>query len=209
MPTNQSESSLLIELHYFPCVHFFSMLSQHDTVILEAHETFQKQSYRNRTHILSAHKVEKLLIPVLSGNSHLPIRDIQIDHSQKWRLIHQRAIRSAYGKSPFFEHYGEDILALYDKPVAFLFDFNREVLTLCLKLLKWNKNIILSSDYQKITDNKMAGLLDFRDQIHPKKQLQRESKPYQQVFGRQFEPNLSILDLLFCEGNNCNPYLKG
>ncbi len=199
---------MLIELHYFPCIHFFSMLSQYDTLILEAHETFQKQSYRNRTHILSAQKVEKLLIPVLSGNSHLPIRDIRIDHSQKWRLIHQRAIRSAYGKSPFFEYYGEDILSLYDKPVAFLFDFNREVLTLCLKLLKWNKTIALSPDYQKNTDSKLSGILDFRDQIHPKKQLQSELKPYQQVFGRQFEPNLSILDLLFCEGNNCNPYLK-
>ena len=205
---NKTKSSVLIELQYFPCTHYFSMIGEHDSLILEAHETFQKQSYRNRTHILSAQKVEKLLIPVLSGNSHLPIKEVRIDHSQKWRLIHQRAIQSAYGKSAFFEHYGEDILSLYDKPVAFLFDFNREVLTLCLKLLKWDKKIILSTDYQKNTVHSETGIVDFRDHIHPKKQLQTALKPYQQVFGRQFEPNLSILDLLFCEGNNCNPYLK-
>lgn len=203
-----TSSSLLIELHYFPCVHFFSELSLHDTLILEAHETFQKQSYRNRTLILSAQKVEKLLIPVLSGNSHLPIRDIRIDHSQKWRLVHQRAIRSAYGKAPFFEYYAEDILGLYDKSVPFLFDFNLEVLTLCLKLLKWKKEIALSSDYQYFESSKVAGIQDSRGLIHPKNQLQTSFKPYQQVFGRQFEPNLSIIDLLFCEGNNCNPYLK-
>ncbi|MDB5258216.1 MAG: WbqC-like family protein [Chitinophagaceae bacterium] len=201
------KSSLLIELHYFPCVHFFSLLNQHDTIVIEAHETFQKQSYRSRTQILSAQKVENLLIPVLSANSHLYIRDIRIDHSQKWRIIHQRAIRSAYGKSPFFEYYSEDILALYDKPVPFLFDFNLEVLTLCLKLLKWKKEITLSSDYQIIEPTKTTDLVDFRGVIHPKKQLQTDFKPYQQVFGRQFEPNLSIIDLLFCEGNNCNPYL--
>ena len=200
-------SSLLIELHYFPCVHFFSLLSEHDTIVLEAHETFQKQSYRNRTQILSSQKVENLLIPVLSGNSHLPIRDIRIDHSQKWRIIHQRAIRSAYGKSPFFEYYSEDILSLYDNPVPFLFDFNLNVLTLCLKLLKWKKKILLSSGYQTLDATKMSDFKDFRGVIHPKKELQTDFKPYQQVFGRQFEPNLSILDLLFCEGNNCNPYL--
>jgi hypothetical protein len=206
MNLNES-SSLLIELHYFPCVHFFSLLSQHNTIILEAHETFQKQTYRNRTQILSAQKVENLLIPVLSGNSHLPIRDIRIDHSQKWRLVHQRAIRSAYGKSPFFEYYAEDILSLYDKPVPFLFDFNIEVLTLCLKLLKWKTKITISSDYQLIDNNQMIKTVDFRGKIHPKKELQWDFKPYQQVFGRQFESNLSIIDLLFCEGNNCNPYL--
>jgi hypothetical protein len=208
MNSNQS-SSLLIELHYFPCIHFFSLLSQHKNIILEAHETFQKQSYRNRTQILSAQKVENLLIPVLSGNSHLPIQDIRIDHSQKWRLIHQRAIRSAYGKSPFFEYYAPEILALYDKPVPFLFDFNFEVLTLCLKLLKLDCQIHLSSEYQTLKEDQRIEKTDFRGQIHPKKELQTDFKPYQQVFGRQFEPNLSIIDLLFCEGNNCNPYLKG
>ena len=206
MNLNES-SSLLIELHYFPCVHFFSILSQHNTIIFEAHETFQKQSYRNRTQILSAQKVDNLFIPVLSGNSHLPIRDIRIDHSQKWRVIHQRAIRSAYGKSPFFEYYSEDILSLYDKPVPFLFDFNLEVLTLCLKLLKWKKKINLSVDYHDIEECQYNNLIDLRGQIHPKKQVKTDFRPYQQVFGRQFEPNLSIIDLLFCEGNNSNPYL--
>jgi WbqC-like protein family len=204
---DQQKSSLLIELHYLPCVNFFTLLQPYDTVVLEAHETFQKQSYRSRTRILSAQKVENLSIPVLSGNSHVPIRELRIDHSQKWRSIHQRAICSAYGKSPFFEYYAADILTLYDKPVPFLFDFNLSVLTLCLKLLKWNKKILLTTDYQTIEPEKNIGISDWRGLIHPKKQTVTSLKPYQQVFGRQFEPNLSILDLLFCEGNNCNPYL--
>ncbi len=206
---NQQKLSLLIELHYLPCVNFFILLKQYDTIVLEAHETFQKQSYRSRTQIHSAQKIEKLSIPILSGNSHLPIRDIRIDHSQNWNIIHQRSIRSAYGKSPFFEYYAEDILGLYDKPVLFLFDFNFNVLTLCLKLLKWNKTITLSTEYQIFEQKKIEAQVDFRGLIHPKKQLQTDFKPYQQVFGRQFEPNLSIIDLLFCEGNNCNPYLMG
>ncbi|HSZ71562.1 MAG TPA: WbqC family protein [Cytophagaceae bacterium] len=207
MKQTSSSSSLLIELHYLPCIHFFSILSQHETIILEAHETFQKQSYRNRTRILTAQKVDNLLIPVLSGNSHLPMRDLRIDHHQKWRMIHRRAIQSAYGKSPFFEYYAEDILRLYDKPLTFLFDFNLELLTLCLKLLGWHKKILFSTDYQTSTDNPQISILDYRGQIHPKKPIDVAFKPYQQVFGRQFESNLSIIDVLFCEGNNSNSYI--
>ena len=47
---------------------------------------------------------------------------------------------------------------------------------------------------------------DFRDAIRPKKPLpdpEFESKRYYQVYGQKygFQPNMSILDLLFNEGN--------
>lgn len=203
-----NSSSLLIECHYLPCVLYFSVLQKHDTLCLEAQESYQKQSYRNRTRILSAQKVEDLLIPVLSGNSHLPIKDIRIDHQQKWRLVHQRAIRSAYGKAPFFEYYADDILKLYDKPHPFLFDFNQEFLTVCLKLLGWKKKIEFTSEYQELNAPLKGSMEDKRGQIHPKNKPEQAFKAYQQVFGKQFEPNLSIIDLLFCEGNNSSAYLN-
>lgn len=204
----EQKTTLLIELHYLPCLQFFSELQDCEVLLLEAHESFQKQTYRNRTRILASQKIEQLLIPVHSAHSHLPVRDIRIDQHQKWALSHQRAIRTAYGKSPYFEHFGEEILRLYDKPSAFLFDFNLQALTLCLKLLNLHPKISLTSDYQKDKNKDTVFLRDLRNQIHPKKGSEIHLKSYQQVFGRQFEPNLSIIDLLFCEGNRCNPYLK-
>ena len=49
-------------------------------------------------------------------------------------------------------------------------------------------------------------IVDFRDAIRPKKPLpdpEFESKRYYQVYGQKygFQPNMSILDLLFNEGN--------
>ena len=49
-------------------------------------------------------------------------------------------------------------------------------------------------------------IVDFRDAIRPKKPLpdpEFESKHYYQVYGQKygFQPNMSILDLLFNEGN--------
>jgi len=206
MPT--SPSQLLIELHYLPCVSYFSAIKKHDILLIESCENYQKQSYRNRTHILTAQQTEALNIPVLSGNSHLPIKEMRIDHQQKWRQVHQRAIRSAYGKSPFFEHYEEDILKLYDKPVTYLFDFNLACLTVCLKLLGLKKEIQFTTEYQTLKSEKSAFAIDQRELIHPKKVSNQTFKTYQQVFGKQFEPNLSIIDLLFCEGNNSGANIK-
>lgn len=208
MSEKKNPSKLLIELHYLPCVDFFSTLKQHDTLVIEACENYQKQSYRNRSTILTAQKREDLNIPVLSGNSHLPIKEIRIDYQQKWQQVHQRAIRSAYGKSPFFEFYEEAILKLYDTKTPYLFDFNLKCLTVCLNLLNWKKNIEFTSDYQTSIVSTEEYLEDKRGQIHPKKLSNQAFKPYQQVFGKHFEPNLSILDLLFCEGNNSGTYLN-
>ena len=208
MPINTEPSTVLIELHYLPCVHYFSVFNKNNTLLLEACENYQKQSYRNRTRILTAQKTDELSIPVVSGNSHLPIKEIRIDHQQKWRIVHQRSIRSAYGKSPFFEHYADKILGLYDKPIPFLFDFNLTCLTVCLDLLGWKNKIELTTDYQEINTDSAVLVKDQRGFIHPKSEPNIPFKHYQQVFGKQFEPNLSILDLLFCEGNNSTSCLN-
>jgi len=46
--------------------------------------------------------------------------------------------------------------------------------------------------------------MDIRGQISPEKHFSEQTfyqpEPYFQLFGLDFDPNLSILDLLFCEG---------
>jgi hypothetical protein len=63
--------------------------------------------------------------------------------------------------------------------------------------------MIFSQKYEKIYP---ANISDLRSSIHPKQDLEKISfyRPveYIQVFGDQFIRNLSILDLIFCEGPN-------
>ena len=98
----QTKSKVLIDLQYLPCTRFFSTLLQFDEIVLESHEHYVKQSYRNRCYILGANKVEMLIVPVVDGNKKILVKDIQIDYQQKWPEIHWRTIKAAYGKSPFF-----------------------------------------------------------------------------------------------------------
>lgn len=197
---------MTIDLQYLPSLEYFCSLLQHDEVVIEAHEYFEKQSYRNRCIIQTTNKIDTLTVPVQNGNKKILIRDLKIDYSQDWIRRHWGAIYSGYGKSPFFEYYSEYFKKILDKKPDFLFDLNFELLTICLKLLRLEKNIIFTENYEKTVEN------DFRGQIHPKRSFEDnevyEPVVYRQNFGNEFEPNLSIMDLLFCQGNQSLLVLK-
>ncbi len=100
-PTENLSGPVLIELHYLPCIAYFAYLAHAESVVIEAHEHYVKQSYRNRCQILTASKVVSLSVPVQKGNRTQLIRDLKIDYSQSWLKDHWRTIASAYGKAPY------------------------------------------------------------------------------------------------------------
>lgn len=194
-------TALLVELHYLPCLDYMAGLIRFQRVWVEAHEHYQKQSYRNRCYVRTANKVDSLTVPVLQGTHHHPIREIRIDNGQAWQAHHWRCLQAAYGKAPFFEFYAPVFEPVYRKAWAFLFDLNYELLTICLNLLGVQPSINLTDCYDKVP---LSGLFDIRSRINPRNEPESyvfyESAPYQQNFGLDFVPNLSIIDLLFCQG---------
>ena len=201
--------SVLIDLHYLPCLEFFTCVLNFDEIILESNEHFAKQSYRNRCYLQGSNKIEMLSIPVIDGNKKTLIKDVKIDYSQRWETIHWRTINAAYGKSPFFEFFADYFQAIYDKKPIFLWDMNLSFLTLCLKLMKQNKTISQTEVYER---EAKYGVFDARSLINAKKGFETnhfyQPVAYQQNFGNEFEPNLSIIDLLFCRGNQSLEILK-
>jgi len=196
--TSKNES-VLIDLHYLPSIAFFQELVKADTIILEAHETFQKQTFRNRCEILTSNGRESLVVPISHSGTGF-IKDIKIDYSQRWFQVHDRSIRSSYGKSPFFEFFMDEFSSVLLKKHTYLWDLNIELLTVCLEKLTIKKGLFESNSYikpQEVPDN----YKDLRGKIIPgmeKTNRQIVSKQYQQVFGNEFVSNLSIVDLLFC-----------
>ena len=196
-------SRVLLDIQYLPSLEYFCCLNQYDEIIIEQEEYFEKQSYRNRCHILSSNKMERLIVPVIGGRKKIKVKDIQIDYTQKWLLNHLRTIRSAYGKAPFFEYYFDHFELIFQKKEKYLLDFNMQLLQLCFKFLHIDKPITLSNSYIKSTESDIA---DYRSTIHPKKPYTDHHlyspQNYTQVFGLSFVENLSVIDLLFCEGPN-------
>lgn len=202
-------NAVLIEAHYLPSISYFSSLQKSNTIILERHENFVKQSYRNRCYINTSQGRGVLTVPLTEKHGKVLITDIRIDHTQKWLNNHWRAIQTAYGNAPFFEHYSDGLHEVLFKKFIFLYDLNYNLLSLCLKWLHWNKEIIESSAYEVIP---AAGAIDLRNSINAKISLESDKYyiqvPYNQVFGNMFVENLSLVDLIFCTGPQANQFIR-
>jgi hypothetical protein len=199
--------SALIEAHYLPSLAYFQALQKSDIILLEKHEQFVKQSYRNRCYINAAQGKEMLTIPLTAKHGKPLITDVRIDHGQRWLNNQWRTIQTAYGKAPFFEFYSDDLHQVLFKRNDFLYDLNYTVLSLCLKWLRWNKQIRETTAYEK----DVADKIDLRNLINvknlPKSYKYHTSLSYNQVFGNMFVQNLSLIDLIFCTGPQANQFI--
>ncbi len=190
----------LFSTAYLPPISYFIEIADSNKSWIEAHENFNKQSYRNRCQIMTANGVETLTIPVESNNGKKQaIKEVKIAQHDKWQVNHWRALQSSYNSSPFFEYYADDFRWFYEKKWHFLWDYNWELLTLITNLIGLENSIEKTSSYKENWDE----TLDFRNIIHPKKEIVIQSTPYYQVFREKhgFQSDLSIVDLLFNMGN--------
>ena len=198
---------IAIDLHYLPSLEYFTAIDGAEELLLFPNDSYQRQSFFNRTRVLLANKVETLSIPIQGRRPKIPMKGVAIDYGQKWQAIHLRGIQSAYGKAPFFEYYFPYFEQVYERQEESLWSMNLQLLTICLKLLRWPVKLTVVEKGEISAD-----IMDIRGQIAPKRAFSENPfylpVPYTQLFGVDFEPNLSILDLLFCVGPEAERILK-
>ncbi len=206
-------TGILLSTAYFPPIQYFSMISGFKELFIEKHENYSKQSYRNRCNILSANGMLPLVIPVkrLRGTK-TSISDIRPDNSYNWQRLHSISIASAYRSAPFYEYYIDDIKPFFDKKFNFLLDLNTAILDKLLSVLKISVTRKFTSEY---IDDVPTGIIDLRDEIHPKSRNPGKNKlfkpvVYPQVFQEKhgFRQDLSIIDLLFNTGPDARSIIE-
>lgn len=212
-------------------------MARYPIVYIEACESYQKQSWRNRCRILTASGPQDLSFPIVHapalhcaeaplelgqpaaplglGQSALLhraegrlITNIQIEYTTPWVAKTKKALQSAYDSSPFFEYYGPDIFAILDSKPSTLWELNTQIINYLCAKFQIDSKILPTSDYAPTAPE------DYRELIHPKRpnnilsQLGLE-RPYWQVFKQKFGfvGGLSALDLLFCQGPDAPCYL--
>lgn len=222
-------SMAVLTTAYFPPVEYFFAIAHSRQVLIEQHEAYQKQSWRNRCRILAAAGPEDLSIPVVKEERlSRPIRDIRIDYSEPWLQHHVRAFAAAYNHSAFYDYYADDLLPILESKPVFLFDLNMALLEKLLSLLGLDTPISLTDSFVarscmgeiRILGERSGAVLDGRERIQPKykgESLLAEygcEQAYYQVFVNEipgqarFIPNLSILDLLSAEGPDAASFLR-
>lgn len=191
---------------YFPNIASCVAMVNASDLHLEIHDTYQKQTYRNRAHIYSANGKLSLNVPVTYSQKNRQFyKEVQIANDGKWQAVHWKSLHSAYSTSPYFEFYADELKPLFLKEYKHIFAFNMKCLEVVSECLQWSLTYSFTEAYEK-----SSTALDLRTLIKARKEKEFALDPYVQVFSNKhgFISNLSILDLLFNEGPNTLNYLK-
>jgi len=211
----------LLSAFYFGSVEHYRLLAQHEQVIIDIGEHYERQSYRTRTSIIGPNGKDDLVVRIArrSGEK-MPMRTVGLSYAETWPRQHLHAIRSAYGQTPWFIHYIDEIEAVLLKNYQRLVDLDIATMRLGMEWLGLRTEVVVSESYVEAASGKQraasSGIpsplaaedlpLDLRASFHPKKPLPPEITalpPYPQVFADRhgFAGRLSIIDLV-C---NCGP----
>lgn len=205
--------SILLHPTYFGPVSQWIAFVNAEKVTFENEDNYQKQTYRNRMYIYDSNGRLTLNIPIrhssalgLHTKGKQLYKDVQIENEFDWQTQHWRAFKASYQTSPFFEFYEDELSPLYDRKFKFLMDFNYRCMEFVADCLQINFDTTKTNEYIL----KPEDVKDYRKLVNAKSNHAVELEKYTQVFDEKhgFLSNLSILDLLFNEGNAALSYLE-
>ena len=177
-------STALLQSTYFGPVQWYQKLYRYDSILIEQNDTYQKQTFRNRCVIATANGLQALTVPVEAPGERCAMKEVRISDQDDIR--------------PFFE-----------KKYDYLIDFNEAIRQKICELIDIEPKVEYTKEFISSTPSTIA---DYREVIHakhPQPDADFTPKRYWQVFERKhgFQPNLSILDLLFNMGTESVFYL--
>jgi hypothetical protein len=200
--------TLLTATSYFPHAYYIAECLRSERIVVEACETYTKQSYRNHFEIAGPNGRQKLTVPVIkTEGNRTRTKDIRISYDLPWQNIHLRSLSTAYNKSPYLTYYIDPFLPIFEKRFDFLLDLNHLILWKVLETLQAGKEISITDGYEKTP----SGAVDLRKELVVKQPLLRGVFPsYTQPFTERygFLENLSVLDVIFCLGPAAKDYLE-
>lgn len=206
---------------YLPWLGIFHRISLCDIYVSLDTVKFNPRSFDSRNKIKIPDGFKWLNVPTLKGKSEL-LKDIKINNEIDWKNEHFKAILYSYGSAPFFTHYFDNIKKILNKDHDFLMDLNEELLKFFLHELgiqivfekasahtihgKNNEYLInICKEFKAKTyvfgqlgknyvDQELWKINNINVYFH-----EYHHPTYKQKF-KNFEPYLSIIDLLFNEG---------
>ena len=166
---HREEATALLSAAYFPPVQWFQKLHRHRRCVIDTGEHFVKQTYRNRCIIATANGTQTLTVPTeRQAGTKTAMHDTRISDHGEWRHLHWNALVSAYGESPFFDYYADDLRPFFEERYESLAEFDIAITMKLCQLLDVRPDITVSSTYvdaEALAEATGHEVADFREAI--------------------------------------------
>ncbi len=225
---------VILQPSYIPWRGYFEQIYKADLFIFYDDVQYDKHGWRNRNKIKTVQGEQWLTIPVHSKGvtEGIAIKDVRIDWSKKWAKKHLKSFKFAYAKSPYLEKYYSWLEEIYARSDEYLADFTIETTIELAKMLGINETKFMrSSSLEGIAGTKTDRLIEIlekvgathyisgpsaKDYIEDEKFadariglefIEYDYPAYKQLYP-PYNPYVTILDLLFMEGENALKFIK-
>ena len=181
----------LFPLHYCGNICYYTRLLGAKEPVLELHEHFVKQTFRNRMEILGPNGRQKLVVPTAKTGERRTMADVEISYTENWQKDHWKSLEAAYRRSPYFEFYEDRFRPFFKEETKLLSELNLQLMGTILNIIDVEPKANLTTSYStEINGN------DLRKESFEHLEVGQE---YMQVFcdRHPFTSNLSILDAIF------------
>lgn len=127
-----------------------------EAVEIEAMESFEKQTYRNRCSIRANGRMANgerivLTVPVKKVEHKQLTRDIEISYQSRWQHQHWISLTSAYRHTPYFDYYADYLRPMYERETKWLWDFNSRLHEIIMALLEGRQPSAISHQAYRAT----------------------------------------------------------
>lgn len=216
--------------NYLPDLTFWAKMQLSDAFVVADDLQYSNHAHINRCRIKGIDGPQWLTVPVLTkGAGAQKISEVRIVNESDWRQRHLRSLHVCYRNAAYFEKYIDFFEKLYRREWRFLIDLNLASIEFCQNALGLDTPVSRSSELQ-ITETGTTRLVAMGEKLQAKRYLcerlyqaaidarqfgqaglavqffEAAPKRYYQLFG-DFEPGLSVLDLLFNEGDAARDFL--
>ncbi|MGD0406335.1 MAG: WbqC family protein, partial [Candidatus Bathyarchaeia archaeon] len=206
---------------YMSWLGFFDKLARCDTFVIYDDAQFQHGGFHNRNKIRTAQGWEWLTVPITHGYPQT-IKDVKIAGT-RWKNKHLSAITNSYEKTPYFKEYFPLIKEAIDFDHELLISLNLHLIRTFAEILSIKVNVVRSSEFPycgKEKNEKLVSMCrsmgadtylsgsggkayineNLFSQANIKIQWHNYVHPIYKQRYEGFQPNMSIIDLLFNTG---------
>lgn len=214
---------------FLPWSGYFDLIDTVEKFVFLNDVQFSKQSWQQRNKIISDENAIWVTIPVYKNKGFSLINETKIFREKKEIRKFIKTIRQNYFKSKYFHNYFEDFVEIFENSLKldFLDKFNIEIIKWFMEKIGIKTQIFISSDL-KISKKRSLKIIDICKQLNSSVYISNHSaneylkedikffyeekirvflhnyntQKYNQN-SKNFNGQISMLDMLFNEGPNC------